>query len=437
MSLSGGLMTGAGAARSLRRIQFTATIEQQKQGWKCRSMALQLDIATLTLMFITLAMTSFIVMFLIWRINRDMPGVLFWMVATLLNISSAIVTLLNAQYGWADGWGTTLSTSISLSANMLVLEGALRFRGFDSRRRWQFFLALIPFFMIVTWINRFDPIARDIFHDSFTMVFQLSAGVVLVWRTASRDELQANLLAAISGILIGLTIGWRLGLALGGNALEAQETGSAASQWYLFAGANFHVAWIFGLSVACYFRSRQQVMSLAREDSLTALPNRRWIDEKFSQTLTETQRSGEKFALIMLDINDFKQVNDTSGHSAGDKVLIELATRLKKAVRESDFAGRLGGDEFVILARQIETGGLLAQMVERIRQQLNGKMTLNGDVVDIRVGIGTAVFPADGDGPDTLMGVADARMYEDKKNQKKLTRHREIFDDIVHTNHAG
>ena len=64
-------------------------------------------------------------------------------------------------------------------------------------------------------------------------------------------------------------------------------------------------------------------------------------------------------------------------------------------------------------------------------------MQLNGDDVDIRVGIGTTVFPADGDGPDTLMGVADARMYEDKKNQKQLTRHREIFNDIVHTNHAG
>jgi len=400
-------------------------------------MALQLDTATLALMFITLAMTSFIVMFLIWRINRDMPGVLFWMVATLLNISSAIVTLLNAQYGWTDGWGTILSTSTSLSANMLVLEGALRFRGFDSRRRWQFFLALIPLFTIVAWITRFDPIARGIFHDSLTTMFQVLAGAVLVWRTASRDELQANLLAAIAGILIGLTIGWRLGLAIGGNALAGQGTGSTANQWYLFAGANFHVAWIFGLSVACYFRSRQQVMSLAREDSLTALPNRRWIDETFSQTLIETQRSGAKFALIMLDINDFKQVNDKRGHSAGDKVLIELAKRLRKAVRESDFAGRLGGDEFIILARQIETDGLLAQMVERIRQQLNGRMQLNGDDVDIRVGIGTTVFPADGDGPDTLMGVADARMYEDKKNQKQLTRHREIFNDIVHTNHAG
>jgi diguanylate cyclase (GGDEF)-like protein len=382
-------------------------------------MPVQLDTTTLVLMFITLATTSFVVMLLIWRINRDMPGVLCWMVATLLNIASALATLLQTLYGWEDGWGPFLSNSISLTANMLVLEGAFQFRGYDSRRRWQFFLVLIPFFVVTTWVYRLDPVARDIFHDAFTMAFQLLAGGVLVWRTANRGELQANLLAALASILIGLTISWRLGLALGGNDLGSQGTGSPATQWYLFAGANFHVAWIFGLSVACYFRSRQQVMSLAREDSLTALPNRRWLDEKLSQTLVEAQRSGERFAVIMLDINDFKQVNDKYGHSAGDRVLTELASRLGQAVRESDFAGRLGGDEFIILARQMDTDALLAQTVERIRQQLNGTMPVSGDEADIRVSIGAAVFPADGDSPDRLLGVADSRMYSDKKSQHR------------------
>lgn len=381
-------------------------------------MTLQLDITTLVLMFITLAMTSFIVMFLIWRINRDMPGVLHWMVATLLNTTSAVATLLNSFYGWAEGSGAFLSNSISLAANMLVLEGALRFRGYDSLRRWQFFLAMIPFFMVVTWFYRLDPLARDVFHDTFTMMFQLSAGMVLLWRTANRGELQANLLAAIASVLIGLIIGWRLGLSLGGSELSNRSPDSPATQWYLFAGANFHIAWIFGLSVACYYRSRQQVMSLAREDSLTTLPNRRWIDERLSQILLETQRSNEKFAVIMLDINDFKQINDRYGHSAGDKILIELARRLNQAVRESDFAGRFGGDEFIILARHIDTERLLPQIVERMRQQLNGAMKLAGENVDIRVSIGTAVFPTDGENPDMLLGAADSNMYHDKKKQK-------------------
>lgn len=383
-------------------------------------MALQLHIATLVLMFMSLAMTSFIVMFVIWRINRDMPGVPYWMVGTLLNTASAVTALLNAQFGWSDGLGPFLITCTSLLANVLVLEGVLQFRGYQSRRRRQFFLTLIPVFIVTSWLFRLDPVALEVFHDAINMVLQLSAGAAFIWRTANRGEFQANLLAASAGILIGLAISWQLAMTLGGAGMVVSGTGSPANQWYLFAGANFHVAWIFGLSVACYYRSRQQEMLLAREDSLTALPNRRWIDEKVSQTLSESQRSGEKFALIILDINDFKQVNDLYGHSAGDNVLAELARRLTQAVRESDFAGRLGGDEFIILARQIETGELLTQMVDRIRQQLNGKMMLSGsgNDIDISVSIGAAVFPADGDSMDTLLGSADASMYRDKNKQK-------------------
>lgn len=372
-------------------------------------MVLQFDIATLVLMFMSLATTSFIVMFLIWRINRDMPGVSYWMLGTLLNTTSAVTTLLNAQFGWSDGLGPFLITCTSLFANLLVLEGVLQFRGYQSRRRKHFFLTLIPVFIVTSWVFRLDPAALNVFQNAINMVLQLSAGATFVWRTASRDEFQANLLAASAGILIGLAVSWQLAMTLGGSGTDLP-----ANQWYLFAGANFHVAWIFGLSVACYFRSRQQEMLLAREDSLTALPNRRWIDEKISQTLSEAQRSGEKFALIMLDINDFKQVNDKYGHSAGDDVLTELAKRLKKAVRESDFAGRLGGDEFIILARQVETDELLAQTGERIRQQLDGKMTDGGRVIDISVSIGAAVFPIDGDSLDTLLGAADSNMYRDK-----------------------
>lgn len=382
-------------------------------------MALQLDTTTLVLMFITLALTSVVVMFLIWRINRDVPGVLCWMFGTLLNTGSAIVTLLNALYGWADGWGPFLGNSISLTANMLVLEGALRFRGHGTGRRWQIFLALIPLFVIVSWLYRLDPQTRIIFHDSVTMTFQLMAGVVMLWRPVTSGELRANLMAAVSNFLIGLTISWRLGMALSSNELASQGAQNAGTQWYLFAGVNFHVAWIFGLSVACYYRSRQQVMSLAREDSLTGLPNRRWLDEQISQTLAETRRSGERFAVIMLDVNEFKQINDRHGHSAGDIVLTRVAARLQHAIRDADFAGRLGGDEFVILARQIGSEELLLQAVERIREQLNGPMSLPDGNIELRISIGAAVFPTDGDTADSLLRVADIQMYHDKKNQKQ------------------
>lgn len=380
-------------------------------------MALQLDLATLVLMFITLVLTSFLVMLLIWRINRDVPGVFFWVIATLLNSASAVGTLLQAIPGGVSYWEPLLSNSISLTANLLVVQGALLFRGYESRRRWQYLLTLLPLLIFFSWLSRGTPLLFEGLHLSFTMACQFIAGAVLIWHTQSRNELQANLLASLSSICIGLLIGWQLLLLVNGDLIAGQRTGSVADQWYLFAGANLHVAWIFGLNVACYFRSRQQVMSLAREDALTSLPNRRLIDETLDQTFAETRRTGEKFAVIMLDINEFKKVNDQFGHSTGDMVLRTVAKRLRDAVRESDFAGRLGGDEFLVLARHLDTDVPLDQLVDRLRHQLNGKMPLSGDEIDINVSIGAAVYPVDGDNADSLLWAADASMYRDKARQ--------------------
>jgi diguanylate cyclase (GGDEF)-like protein len=382
-------------------------------------MALQLDIATLVLMFITLALTSFLVMFLVWRINRDVPGVLCWVAATLFNTASAVGSLTQALTGGDSAWGPFLINSISLTANVLVVQGALLFRGYEFRRRWQSFLTLLPVLIILSWLSRHDPVLLDSVHLSFTMACQIMAGAVLIWGTARRSELEANMLAALSSICIGLLIGWQLWMLVNGDDMAGQRTEPLANQWYLFAGANLHVTWIFGLNVACYFRSRQQVMSLAREDALTSLPNRRWIDETLDQAFAEKRRTGEKFAVIMLDINQFKQVNDQYGHSAGDKVLKAVAERLKAAIRESDFAGRLGGDEFFVMVRNPEPDVPLNELIDRIRHQLNGKITLPGagENIDIRVSIGAAVYPADGDHKDALLGAADASMYRDKARQ--------------------
>jgi hypothetical protein len=193
-------------------------------------MALQLDIATLVLMFITLALTSFLVMLLIWRINREVPGVLCWVAATLLNTASAVATLLQALSGGDSDWGPFLSNSISITANLLVLQGALLFRGFSSRRHWQFFLAILPVLIVLSWLSRRDPVLLEGFHLLFTMACQLLAGAVLIWRTASRSELQANLLAALSGICIGLLIGWQLWLLVNGDVSGARRCSHLATQ---------------------------------------------------------------------------------------------------------------------------------------------------------------------------------------------------------------
>ena len=379
---------------------------------------LQLDIATLTLTFVSMALTTAIVLFLIWRINRDMPGVRLWLLGGVLLLTSTLTLFLGVQLNFPEGVAPFLSNSLSLPGNMLLMEGTLRFRGFRSRRRWALLLALIPVFLLASWINRFDAAARYMFHDSFTMTFMLVAAIAFVWRPVSREELIANALAGFGAALMALSVGSRLLMSLINSDQVMSGTGSTVTQWYLFTGTNFYVMWMFGISVACYFRSRQQVMQMAREDSLTGLPNRRCIDERLSQTLAECKRSGEAFAVIMADINDFKLVNDRFGHSAGDHLLHSIADRLREAVREADFAGRLGGDEFLVIARPIDSQEVLEQVVSRLRARLEGPLAIPGGSFTVSVSIGAIVCRAGADTADQLLGAADAEMYRDKARMR-------------------
>lgn len=383
---------------------------------------LQLDIATLTLTFVSMALTTVIVLFLIWRINRDMPGVKFWLLGGVLLLTSTLSLFLGVQLSLADGVAPFVSNSLSLPGNMLLMEGTLRFRGFRSRRRWLLLLALIPVFVLASWFNRFDAAARYVFHDSFTMTFMLVTAVAFVWRPTSREEFFANALAGFGAALMALSVGSRLLTALISTDQVLSGTGSTVTQWYLFTGTNFYVMWMFGISVACYYRSRQQVMQMAREDSLTGLPNRRCIDERLAQTLAESKRSGEAFAVIMADINDFKLVNDRYGHSAGDRLLHGIAYRLRDAVREADFAGRLGGDEFLIIARPVASQEALDQVISRLRTRMEGAFAIPGGSFDVKVSIGAVLSDAGGETADQLLGAADAEMYRDKARMVSESR---------------
>lgn len=379
---------------------------------------MQLDIATLTLTFVSFALTTVIVLFLIWRINRHMPGVGFWLLGGVLYAASTLSLFVGAQFSLPDGIAPFLSNSLSLPGNMLLMEGTLRFRGFTSRRRWFFLLALIPVFILASWINRFDAAARYVVHDSFTLTFLVVTAIAFVWRPADREELYANLLAGFGSALMAIVFAARLWTAAIYSDQVVGGTSSTVTQWYLFTGTNFYVMWIFGISVACYYRSRQQVMQLAREDSLTGLPNRRCIDERLAQTLAENKRSGEPFAVIMADINDFKQLNDRFGHSAGDILLAGIADRLRDAVREADFAGRLGGDEFLVIARRIDSAQSIDQVLSRLRISMEGPLVFPGGTFRVTVSVGAAICPADGDTSDQLLGVADTKMYQDKARSK-------------------
>jgi diguanylate cyclase (GGDEF)-like protein len=152
---------------------------------------------------------------------------------------------------------------------------------------------------------------------------------------------------------------------------------------------------------------------LAYHDELTGLPNRRLLADRFHQAAAHGARHSYQIAVLLLDLDGFKRINDTLGHPVGDKLLQQVAMRLAGAVRASDTACRLGGDEFLVLLVEVDEEGAL-WAAAKIRAQLCMPYLIDGSAIKITTSVGTAICPLAGEQYESLMWRADLAMYHDK-----------------------
>lgn len=161
--------------------------------------------------------------------------------------------------------------------------------------------------------------------------------------------------------------------------------------------------------------SQRQLEQIAYEDTLTALPNRRRFTEEFRELLMLARLQSQRFALLLIDLDRFKQINDSRGHDAGDALLIEAAIRLQAAVRKSDCVARLGGDEFAVLVSHDPAAADIESICQRIIEGFVMAVPVNGNEVNTSASIGVAVFPDHGATLDNLYKSADLALYEAKR----------------------
>ncbi|WP_066740693.1 diguanylate cyclase domain-containing protein [Cupriavidus sp. D384] len=157
---------------------------------------------------------------------------------------------------------------------------------------------------------------------------------------------------------------------------------------------------------------------LATHDALTGLPNRTLLGERLEQAIGRARRGGTHVAVMFIDLDGFKAVNDTLGHGIGDETLITVAQRLKAPLRDGDTVARLGGDEFAIVLEDVADIGHVAPLAERLVQAVGGIDTINGCPVSITPSIGIALYPDDAEEPDYLLNLADESMYLAKRSGK-------------------
>lgn len=160
--------------------------------------------------------------------------------------------------------------------------------------------------------------------------------------------------------------------------------------------------------------AESRIVYQALHDSLTGLPNRTLFHDRLAQALAQGKRHGDHLAVLFLDLDQFKVVNDTLGHAAGDRLLIEIAGRLQRSVRESDTVARVGGDEFTFLLPGIDRAEDAARTAQKILEAISRPLEIDGHLLYVTTSIGISLYPADGEEAEALLSSADIAMYRAK-----------------------
>jgi diguanylate cyclase (GGDEF)-like protein len=166
----------------------------------------------------------------------------------------------------------------------------------------------------------------------------------------------------------------------------------------------------------------EELRHMAQHDPLTGLPNRALFSDRLNQELARAKRQHGRFAMVFLDLDHFKPINDNFGHDVGDQVLQQVARQLQDCVRAADTVGRIGGDEFVVLLAQLSDSDSILALAEKLHQALHQAFVVNGHQLAISCSIGVAVYPEDGADPITLTKGADEAMYRAKEAGRDCVR---------------
>src|SRR5687768_4237189 len=163
-------------------------------------------------------------------------------------------------------------------------------------------------------------------------------------------------------------------------------------------------------------RAEEQIEFHAYHDVLTHLPNRKLFTDRLRHSMTRSKRTGRSVAVMFIDIDHFKTVNDTLGHTAGDELLLEMARRLRDCVREDDTVARLGGDEFTVILAELREPEDAVNVAQKILERVEVPITIGNIPIVVTASIGISLYPADGSDPESLLRNADSAMYRAKES---------------------
>jgi diguanylate cyclase (GGDEF)-like protein len=171
-----------------------------------------------------------------------------------------------------------------------------------------------------------------------------------------------------------------------------------------------------------------QAQQLALTDALTGLPNRASFDQALQQGLAQAKRQGWGLAVMFIDVDKFKHINDSHGHDVGDRVLLTVANRINSFIRDGDMVSRWGGDEFVCLLLEVKHENDVLRLASKLVQRVAEAVDLSGQTLHIKISIGIALSPSDGETAALLVKHADKAMYKAKGTAQQVVLFRQLSE---------
>jgi diguanylate cyclase (GGDEF)-like protein len=277
-----------------------------------------------------------------------------------------------------------------------IRGGAFPYRG----HRWGAYLTIVAVYVTQAWL--LGHVSLDV-SESWLICWPYLLVACLFWSNAPKINVGVVITSA-SFMLWGLVFpaSWLLWRYFPALQIETQV-------WNI---PKFLA--LSGMIMTLLEEQMVKMESLAMQDSLTGLPNSRAFAERFQQALQRAQRAGHRIALLAIDLNDFKRINDTLGHQAGDKVLQAVAVRFRRSIRVTDMLARTGGDEFTVIVEGPPDRVAANKIIESLSGSLREPFAISGRPVDVDASFGLALYPDDTPDPSDLQVVADRQMYSHK-----------------------
>ena len=349
------------------------------------------------------------------RVPRTNAGPGWWAGAMLFALAARLAYLLLLSR--ADmAVAVFVYAALVLVEKALLAIGLVEFLGLKVRHRWFWGALLVAeLWVLLAWLSDIEPVARSLGLALFNAGF---LGHVAWTAYRRRNDVPHRLMLVTAVVSAALVAHWMSAFIIFQVAPAWRVTGFLLGTLLVLAQYLSLLAAVLADFQRRLVQAEANALDMAFQDPLTGLNNQRYMNTLFEKALVLANRPHQSAAVIFIDLDNFKPINDVAGHHVGDEVLRAVAGRLKKSTRSTDICARIGGDEFVVICTQLERAEQAGDIASKLLTELVKPITVEQRDFALGASMGISLYPAHGDTLAKLLEYADSAMYQIKRSGK-------------------